>query len=85
METLESLPNIGRELSGKLIHAGVASPAELAALGSKEAFVRIREQDTDACLSMLCALEGAVQGIRWHNLPEDKKRELKAFFRTLQH
>jgi len=25
-------------------------------------------------------LEGAVQGIRWHNLPKERKEELKEFF-----
>jgi DNA transformation protein and related proteins len=83
MNELEALPNIGRELSGKLVRAGIHTPAELAEAGSKETFIKIMEYDPGACLSMLCALEGAVQGIRWHSLPDSKKQELKAFFRSL--
>lgn len=29
----------------------------------------------------LSALEGAIQGIRWHDLDETTKRELKDFYR----
>jgi DNA transformation protein len=39
--------------------------------------------DKDACLSKLCALEGAVQGIRWHQLSADRKEELNRFIKTL--
>lgn len=84
MDTLESMPNIGWEMSGKLIRAGIASSGELIALGSREAFIRLKAQDAGACLSSLCALEGAVQGTRWHNLPDEKKKELKAFFKSLK-
>jgi DNA transformation protein len=30
---------------------------------------------------MLYAIEGAIQGIRWHDLEDSRKRELKEFFR----
>jgi DNA transformation protein len=28
----------------------------------------------------LCALEGAIQGVRWHNLDEATKQQMKAFY-----
>ncbi|MBC8922060.1 TfoX/Sxy family DNA transformation protein, partial [Escherichia coli] len=52
-------------------------------VGSKEAFLRIWENDSSVCLSELYALEGAVQGIRWHGLDEAKKIELKKFHQSL--
>ncbi len=30
---------------------------------------------------MLCALEGAIQGIRWHGLSKERKEELKQFLK----
>ncbi len=48
------------------------------------AFIRIKAIDPDACFSKLCALEGAVEGIRWHNLSKEKKSELKHFFSMIR-
>lgn len=62
MANLSELPNIGKVLEQDLIKAGIKTPAELKDVGSKEAFLRIWENDSSVCLSELCALEGAVQG-----------------------
>ena len=43
-------------------------------MGSKEAWLKIRELDESACLSRLMALEGAIQNIRWHNLSQEDKK-----------
>lgn len=78
---LTQLPNIGKVVSEKLIQVGITSPEELKAIGSEQAFIRLQTIDETACLCMLQALEGAVQGIRWHDLPKERKEELKQFFR----
>ncbi|EBH4247820.1 TfoX/Sxy family protein [Listeria monocytogenes] len=83
MANLSELPNIGKVLEQDLIEAGIKTPGELKDVGSKEAFLRIWENDSSVCLSELCALEGAVQGIRWHDLDEAKKSELKKFHQSL--
>lgn len=57
MNDLEKLPNISKVIAGKLMEADISSPGELFAMGSKEAFIRIRLKDSTACLNMLCALE----------------------------
>jgi DNA transformation protein len=77
---LTSLPNIGKTLAELLVQAGIETAAQLKAVGSEKAFIRISAIDSEACLSKLCALEGAIQGIRWHQLSADKKRELREFF-----
>lgn len=82
-EKLSDMPNISTVLSGVLADAGINTPAELRALGSKEAFLRIRLRDNTACFCKLCALEGAIEGIRWHNLDAGIKEELREFFKTL--
>ena len=38
------------------------------------------EIDPSACYMRLCALEGAIQGVRWHHLDEGTKKEMKAFY-----
>jgi len=83
METsvkLEDLPNIGASLAELLHETGINTPDELYENGTFQAFIRIKAIDPDACFSKLCALEGAVEGIRWHHLSKEKKSELKQFF-----
>jgi DNA transformation protein len=79
-QTLEELPNIGSTLASLLKEAGINTPADLYDIGSLQAFVRVKTIDNEACFSKLCALEGAVEGIRWHSLSKTKKEELKRFF-----
>lgn len=81
METLQSLPNIGKSLAEKLEKVGINSPEELKNTGSEKALLRIREIDQSGCYNMLCALEGAIRGIRWHGLSKERKEELKEFLR----
>jgi DNA transformation protein len=81
MESLSSLPNIGKTLEEKLINIGINTPEELILTGSENALLRIRAIDESACFNMLCALEGAIQGIRWHWLSKEKKEELKQFLK----
>jgi DNA transformation protein and related proteins len=86
METnskLENLPNIGVALADLLREAGINTPEDLFETGAIQAFIRIKAVDPEACLSKLCALEGAVEGIRWHNLSNEKKAELKHFFKLV--
>lgn len=78
---LEDLPNIGIVLADLLRLAGIRTPDDLYAAGSLNAFTRIKSLDPEACFSKLCALEGAVEGIRWHNLPEDKKAVLRQIYK----
>lgn len=84
MERLIDLPNIGLTLERKLINANINASEELKQLGSKEAFFRIKLSDSDCCYSMLCALEGAIQGIRWYHISDEKKRELKEFYERVE-
>lgn len=81
MSKLSDLPNIGNKLEAKLKISGISNFAELKALGSEKALIKIVTiEDSGACLNMLYALEGAIQGIRWHNLAKERKQELKEFY-----
>ena len=75
---LTDLPNIGPELARCLLEAGISSVAELESVGSIEAAIRISpyRPDASACRSALCALEGALRGVRWHSIPKIERDEL---------
>lgn len=77
MSDLTDLPNIGKTLAGKLNRVGVTSHDQLEALGSVEAIIKIGHATGSGCYNMLYALEGAIQGVRWHSLPGQVRQELK--------
>jgi DNA transformation protein len=79
---LTTLPNIGKVLADKLKLAGIDTVEKLQTIGSENAFIKLKAIDEGACMNSLCALEGAVQGIRWHDLTKCRKEELKMFFET---
>ncbi len=84
MGELSKLPNISKVNERKLMEAGIEGPEQLIAIGSREALLRVRSKsDPGACLNMLYALEGAIRGIRWHDLPDEVKVELKEFHHGL--
>lgn len=80
MSKLLTLPNIGKVLEVQLFQVGIETAEQLQILGSKQAWTRLKEEDPSTCYSCLCALEGAIQGIRWHDLHDDVKQDLKIFF-----
>ena len=84
MSDLTQMPNIGKEVALKLYEVGIYTAEELKAVGSENAFMRLRAIDSGACFCMLCGLEGAIQGIRWHNLSPERKLELKHFINMLK-
>jgi DNA transformation protein and related proteins len=84
MANLSEHVNIGKELEKILLSAGIDSIEKLKKNGSKKAFKMIKNVDEGACLNKLYALEGAIQDIRWHNLDEEKKKELKEYFRMIK-
>lgn len=82
MGGLSKLPNIGKYAEEKLIAAGIETSEELLRVGSKAAFLRIRENDPTVCLHLLYGLEGAVQGIKDSLLSVETKKDLTAFFKN---
>ncbi len=80
MGELRKLPNIGEKLEAQLAEVGVKTVEDLRSLGSRGAWLKILSRDPSACIMRLSALEGALQGLRWHNLDEKTKSELRAFY-----
>ena len=83
MKELEKLPNIGKTVAEILRKIGVNTEQELVEMGSENAIIKISTlENSGACINMLYALEGAIQGIRWHGLSREKKQELKEFYKS---
>ena len=78
------MKNIGTEMNKKLNLVGITCAEELSCMGSKEAFVRLKAAYPEVCLVHLYTLQGAIDNIDFHVLPEDTKKDLKAFSDALK-
>lgn len=79
MENLDQMMNIGKEMKAKLYSIGIRSSKDLIHLGSKEAFIQLKEVYPNVCLVHLYALEGAILNIEYDKLPDQVKCDLKQF------
>ncbi|MGC9331075.1 MAG: TfoX/Sxy family DNA transformation protein [Bacteroidales bacterium] len=84
MTKLSESLNIGKVLELKLENVGISSLEELKKVGSEEAFARVKQIDKNAGRSILFAIDGAVQGVKWHEIPEERKEKLRAYFNELE-
>ena len=79
MAELTSLMNIGKVIEKRLKSVDISTAEELKKVGSKEAFTRIKLRYPNICLVHLYSLEGAILGVKYHQLPEDTKQSLKDY------
>lgn len=79
MPELTEMRNIGKEMARKLASVGIGSPEQLAGLGAKQAFLTLKGRYPNICLVHLYALEGAIQNLPYNALPEETRKDLKAF------
>nr|NQU93721.1 TfoX/Sxy family protein [Bacteroidota bacterium] len=85
MNNLTCLPNIGKTLAEKLLMVGITNAYDLKFFGSENVILKIATiENGGACINMLYALEGAIQGIRWHGLSNERKEELKSFHQMMK-
>lgn len=84
MGELSTLLSIGNKVEQQLNEVGIRTINQLIEIGSRQAWLRIKRIDDSACINRLYALEGAIQGIRWHDLSEVVKEELREFFNTYE-
>lgn len=81
MGELSKLPNIGTKVEEQLKQAGINTYDELKCLGAEAAWLKIQEIDESACINRLLALEGAICGVKKTLLSEERKVELKQFYK----
>lgn len=71
MTRIEDLRNLGPTSAARLAEVGIASPAELDAVGAVEAFVRLRRSRPGTSANFLRAIEGALLDVDWRELPRE--------------
>jgi DNA transformation protein and related proteins len=76
---VESLPNIGPELSLELRKVGITTADELLEVGAIDAWQRLVRAGLRDCMHSLLALEGAVEGIPSDEVSIERQQELKQF------
>jgi DNA transformation protein len=81
MEDLTRYPNIGPVLASKLNAAGINTLEDLVEAGSIEAMLQMGETNLSASANMLFALEGAIRGLRWHQIPKSERDKLWSEFK----
>lgn len=83
MGKLSSLPNVGKVLEKLLMESDITTAEQLREIGTEEAFIRIRMQDTTACIQMLYGIQGAIEGVNDKFLDKATKDKLKEFYKSL--
>lgn len=79
MSKLTDMMNIGKEMAKKLNAVGIDSPEKLIEIGSKQAFLQLKQNYPNVCLVHLYTLEGAITNTGFNCLSEEKKKELHQF------
>ena len=79
MSELTSLKNIGTEMARKLQSVDINSAEDLIAIGSQEAFFRLKVRYPNICLVFLYVLQGALENVDYNQLSEEMKADLKEF------
>lgn len=80
MGELSKLENIGKVVEQQLNKVGITTYDELKKTGSREAWLKIQQIDSSACIHRLYALEGAIQGVKKTMLSDEDRRALKEFY-----
>ena len=78
--SLDQLKNIGKTVAQRLNEIGVFNEADLASVGSVEAYKRIEARFPGKTLPVcyyLYSLEAALLDIHWNDLPRELKKELE--------
>jgi hypothetical protein len=73
---VEKIRNIGPKSMAWLRQTGVRTLVDLQAVGSLAAFVRIKRAGFRPSLNLLYALEGAILGCHWQEIPDARRAEL---------
>lgn len=76
-DDLQSLPNLGPASAGWLAAIGIRNRVDLAELGAVDAYLEARHAFPGrVTLNLLYALQGALLGIGWRDLPASLKESL---------
>ena len=68
--------NIGPKSAAWLRQVGLRSLEDIAAIGTVDAFMKVRRAGFKPSLNLLYALEGALQNCHWQEVPDARRTEL---------
>ena len=68
--------NIGPKSAAWLRQVGLRTPEDIAAVGSVEAFMRVKRAGFKPTLNLLYAIEGALLDCHWQEIPDERRSEL---------
>jgi hypothetical protein len=74
--TAAKLRNIGPKSAAWLRQVGLRSRDDLAAIGTVEAFMRVKRAGFKPSLNLLYAIEGALLDCHWQDIPDTRRAEL---------
>jgi len=72
----EKLLNVGPKSAAWLRQVGVRTPEDLQALGAVGAYIKVKRAGFRPSLNLLYALEGALLGCHWQQVPPERRSEL---------
>lgn len=70
------LRNIGPKSAAWLRQVGLRTHEDIAAIGTVEAFMRVKRAGFKPTLNLLYAIEGALLDCHWQEIPEERRQEL---------
>lgn len=76
MPTPHDLPGLGPKSMDILAAAGIHGRADLEALGSVRAYLRVKAAGQNASLNLLWAMEGALTGQDWRKVARAERTRL---------
>ena len=74
----DKLRNVGPKSAAWLRQVGVRTQGDLEALGAVAAFIKVKRAGFKPSLNLLYALEGALLGCHWQQVPEARRTDLLA-------
>lgn len=74
--TAVKMRNIGPKSAAWLRQVGLRTLDDLAAVGTVEAFMRVKRAGFKPGLNLLYAIEGALLDCHWQEVPEERRHEL---------
>lgn len=78
MTRIRDLLNLGPVMESRLAEVDITTAEQLARIGVVEAYSRLKFAFGAAItLNALYAMEAALEGLDWRELPEDRKRDLR--------
>lgn len=90
-DKISDMRNLGPAVEKDLHAAGIFSAAEVRALGVEQAFLKMLDgrkkvgRSAKCCNALyLYSFYGAIHDVDWREVPEDKKREFKAWTEELR-